>query len=365
MTPAASETTQERSDRVCVGEAADVVTVDPVRSIAWLRFVESHPDATIFHHPAWLRLLERQYGFHIHALCVAREGCISSGVPFCELSGLRRRRPRLVCLPFSDFCGPLSSLPAEQRCLLDHLRAYAEPINATIEIRDTLREPGFRPGTALWSHVTNISCSPEELFIQLQKRVQRSIKKAREGGLHTAIRHDEEAMEIFYALHLKTRKRQGVPIQPRSYFSRLHAFIVQRRLGFVAVTGTEYRSMSAAVFCGFGKSLVYKYGASDPRYHDRGANHLMFWEAICEARKQGFSFLDFGRTDPSHDGLRAFKRGWHTLETVKTYSYMPNAPTSILFDVVNKRLVAPVIRRAPAFVCRVAGELLYRHFGTR
>jgi lipid II:glycine glycyltransferase (peptidoglycan interpeptide bridge formation enzyme) len=181
--------------------------------------------------------------------------------------------------------------------------------------------------------------------------------------LQTSIRRDEEAMDIFYELHLKTRRRQGVPIQPRSYFRRFHQRIVRANLAFVSITGDADRPMSAAIFCDFAKTLLYKYGASDPAYSDRGANHLMFWDTMLHARSAGSTRFHFGKTARTHEGLRAFKKGWNAVERPLAYSYFPGAASSALFELLNRHVVAPIIRRTPTFVCRAAGEMLYRRFG--
>lgn len=36
-----------------------IVELDPWRDSRWETFVLGHPDATIYHHPAWLKVLER------------------------------------------------------------------------------------------------------------------------------------------------------------------------------------------------------------------------------------------------------------------------------------------------------------------
>jgi len=237
---------------------------------------------------------------------------------------------------------------------------------ARLEIRETLAtERAFHLGGPHWFHVTDVSCEPEELFKSFKPRVQRSIKKAQKGGLRTEIRRDEHAIAIFYDLHLKTRRRQGVPIQPRAYFARLHNHIVRAGLGFVSITGDGAHGMSAGVFCGFGKTLTYKYGASDPAYLDRAPNHLMFWDTMLYAQRAGFANFDFGKTAYHNDGLRSFKNGWNSVERQAAYSYFPEVPSGTLFSVVNEKLVGPVIRHSPPFVCRLAGEALYRHFALR
>ena len=35
----------------------------------WLNFIENHKNATIFHHPAWLSVLNKQYNFPVFAVC--------------------------------------------------------------------------------------------------------------------------------------------------------------------------------------------------------------------------------------------------------------------------------------------------------
>ena len=89
----------------------------------------------------------------------------------------------------------------------------------------------------------------------------------------------------------------------------------------------------------------------------------MFWETMLFAKEAGLSRFDFGRTDVSNAGLRQFKAGWNSKETELKYSYFPAVPSDRMFQVLNTRLVKPVIRRSPAFVCQAAGEVLYRYFG--
>jgi len=339
--------------------SASIRVIDPMTDPLWNAFIRSHPDAGIFHHPAWLTLLHDQYQFETFAICLQDGDTIRGGIPFCEVRGPKR----LVCLPFADYCGPLGASPADVQLLMDHVRSEAMRRGARIEVRSELRpDCGFASSKAHWLHATNIEREPKGLLKSLKLRVQRPIKKAQRGGLKTEIRRDVEAMEIFYWLHLKTRKRQGVPIQPRRYFTLFHRHIIDQKLGFISLTGNKTQYMSAGVFCGYKDKIVYKYGASDRACLDLSPNHLMLWDTMLYAKEQGFVRFDFGKTASSHSGLRHFKSGWNATESELCYSYFPIVPSGGLFDVLNRKVVERVIRHSPPFVCRIAGEALYKYF---
>ena len=76
--------------------------VDAVPGI-WRRdaagVVHEHPDAGIFHHPAWIRLIRDTYGYPMFAVCLKNDRKICAGIPFAdvhsstELYGLNQKFP--------------------------------------------------------------------------------------------------------------------------------------------------------------------------------------------------------------------------------------------------------------------------------
>ena len=178
----------------------------------------------------------------------------------------------------------------------------------------------------------------------------------------TDFRTDEEAMDVFYRLHVATRRRQGVPVQPKSYFRRFYSDIVGKGLAFIAVTRIDAAVLSAAVFCVMHDTLVYKYGASDPAKMSLSSNYLMFWDSMTHAKTLGLRRIDFGKTAMGNEGLRLFKQKWGSEETRLAYSYHPAAPQPTGEVSLSMNLAHKLIQNSPQFVCRLAGELLYRRF---
>ena len=111
-------------------------------------------------------------------------------------------------------------------------------------------------------------------------------------------------MEEFYSLHLKTRKKLGVPIQPKSFFNIIYDEIIKKELGFIVITYADSLPIGAGVFFGFEDVLTYKYSASDPEKLKLRPNHLMLWGAFQEGIKKGYKYFDFGKTEIQNEGLK-------------------------------------------------------------
>ena len=165
--------------------------------------------------------------------------------------------------------------------------------------------------------------------------------------------------ETFYGLHVETRRRLGVPVQPKRFFRLLWRELLERDLGFVLVA---YHGEPG---CVRRLSLVQRLAGLQVRsLGARGAqvrpNNLLFWHVIRWAAEEGYSALDFGRTDLDQQGLRSFKSGWGAVEEPLVYSYLADqAPTTPVHR--SSAFVAPLIRRSPEWVTRALGELLYRY----
>src|SRR5437016_4420436 len=118
-------------------EGLRVVEVDPQSDPRWEAFVVAHPDGLVYHHPAWLRALEREYKQKtIGLICEDSDGAVRGLLPLLHTRGLPFKRRgqltgrRLSSLPRTPVAGPLS---------LDH-QATSELVRAAIKLVE--REQG-------------------------------------------------------------------------------------------------------------------------------------------------------------------------------------------------------------------------------
>ena len=275
----------------------------------WQAYVEWHEDSSIFHHRNWLELLGQQYGFKLLIPAVIADEKITAAIPLLETRNLRGNR-KLISLPFTDYLpilGDPETAVTELCELLSH--EFAGKYESVV-----LRSDSPLPRLKHESHnvrhelVTDLPLS--EIEAGFASAIRRNLRKSNREQLVFQQRNDQEAIEIFYRLHVLTRRKLGVPVQTKSYFQKLYKKLIQTGLGFVGVVMKSNQPIAAVVLLGFNGRLVYKYAASDPAALDLRPNDLLVYNAIRLAVESGFRVFDFGITDRQQTGLRRFKSKW-------------------------------------------------------
>jgi lipid II:glycine glycyltransferase (peptidoglycan interpeptide bridge formation enzyme) len=223
--------------------------------------------------------------------------------------------------------------------------------------------PEYSSGDRYVWHELALDPDPDVVFRAFKKtQVQQRIRKAIREGLSVRRCSSLDAVRVFYGLHVRTRKRQGMPVQPWRFFSRLWSRVLDQGHGFVSLAYVDGRPIAGAVFLSQGRRLTYKYSASDLAFRKSRPNNLVLWDAIEWACLNGFESMDWGRTDSGDDGLRTFKTGWGTREEPLAYCYYGYRPDNGSRDGVGFRGASWIIKHGPPAFCRLTGELFYGHF---
>jgi lipid II:glycine glycyltransferase (peptidoglycan interpeptide bridge formation enzyme) len=211
-------------------------------------------------------------------------------------------------------------------------------------------------------HVLTLSPDPEHVYKSFKKGHRYNIHKSENNNL-TVIQVESRAdFEKYYFLHLQTRRRLGVPAQPRKFFNLIWEKIIQPGHGLVSLVLNGQEAVAGAVFLTSNRTIIYKYSASNQKFWASYPNNLLLWNTIQWACKSGYQTFNFGSSEVSNLGLRAFKNGWGAEEQFLSYSYLGIRPPFVP-DGVSKKIIKTVISHSPTFVCRLMGEILYKHYG--
>ncbi len=326
----------------------------------------------MFHTTAWLDSLRRTYGYQPVCLTTSPPSDpLQNGLVFCRVESWITGR-RFVSLPFSDHCDFLIDTPTSVPALLATLAQECEKQKqAYVEIRPLCPadgiQPFFSPTVAYCFHALNLDPTLETLFSNFHKdSTQRKIKRAEREGLTEQVGRSESILEEFYRLQLLTRRRHGVPPQPRSWFRNMIDCFgegLQIRLAFKGD-----RSIAGILTLRHKNSLVYKYGCSDTEFNNLGGMHLLFWRAIQEAKESGLRQFDLGRSDLDNEGLITFKDRWGATRSTVDYlrhagsGRLPIDPKQTSAD-WKSRFAKQVFTRAPDGFLSLAANLLYKHVG--
>lgn len=329
----------------------------------WEGFVARQRSATPFHHPSWGMLIAGCYGFRAFAVATSdATGEIRAGVPVIEVRHLRGE-PKWVSLPFTDYCPPLVAAPQEEADLVRALlRASAAACVRRVEVRAPIA--GASPVShGPLRHVIALEGDPARVYARFRPSVRRHIAQAgRNGVTIRQAQSPEDLLDTFYRLQLRTRRRFGVPIQPRRFFRMLWESVIATGLGSVLIAEASASPVAAEVFLAWNGTTISKFSASDERAWSLRANNLITWHLIKTACEQGSRWLDFGRTDAGSEGLRTFKRSWGAVEQPLVYGTLGAEPEPApSMHGTAGHLLASIIRHGPPVVCRAAGEALYRY----
>lgn len=345
-------------------EKMQVDVIDPATDPDWDANVLKHPGANVFHSSAWARVLTATYGHRpIYLRCTAQKRLIAL-VPCMEAESFLRPR-RGVSLPFSDFCDTLLF----ESCAQDQLFAKACEIAAErhwhhIDFRGSGCVPDSAvPAVTFFAHKLDLRGGTAAVTERFRPSVRQALRKAnRNPELSVSIEHSENAMRLFFRLHSLTRGRHGLPPQSLAFFLNIHQEIIAKGLGFIVVVRLNGEAVSAMVFFNWGKTGIYKFGASDKAFQGLRPNNLAMAAAINSLAEAGAETLHFGRSSLLNAGLRRFKLSWGSTEdSLHYYRYECQSGKWGMMRDHTEGFHTEVFRRLPASLNQVAGALIYAH----
>ena len=344
----------------------------PLSDARWREFLQRHPRSSVFHTAEWMEALRRTYGYEPLAFTTCPpSGELNNAVVFCHIKSWLTGR-RLVSLPFSDHCDMLIGSPADLDAILPALESelrqrklrYAEI--RTTEALDTTNLPSFSTHTCCL-HRLDLTPDLDTLFKNCHGDSTRTkVRRAQREGLTYEEGRSTHLLDIFYRLLLLTRRRHVIPPQPKQWFHTLIDCFGEALKIRVAFKNTL--PIAAILTLRHKDTLVYKYGCSDALFHPLGGMHLLFWRSIQEAKQDGLSTFDLGRSEFKHSGLIKFKDHWHAKRTPITYVRLLASPTSKgAFTEADsgwkERAVRVLLPYMPDFILKSAGNMAYKHMG--
>jgi CelD/BcsL family acetyltransferase involved in cellulose biosynthesis len=331
----------------------------------WDRRVLCHKDYSFFHSAAWARVICDTYRHTPHYLVFSESGGESVAlIPLVELLSPITGR-RAISLPFSDFCEPLV-FTGNKRTFIEAevLRLARERRWNYIELRGTdPLELTCGPAVTYYGHKLDLTGPVEAIFDRFNNGTKGAVRQALKSGLDVMTLRSEDAVRDFFRLHVRTRRRHGVPSQPWAFFMNFHRHIIEKGLGFVVLARMGARTVAGAIFGSFGDKVVYKFAASDPAHSKSRSNNLVLWRAIEELNAAGFKTLHFGRTDLANEGLRKFKLSWGAKEEPIRYARL-DAQTGDWTSSRGEghsRWYSPFFRYLPISLNNALGAMVYPH----
>lgn len=339
--------------------------INPVEYPHWDALLLCSNNHSFFHTSAWAKALESTYRYRPLYFAIVEEGNIALLMPMMEVRSPFQGK-RGVSLPFTDFCTPQVQKQTSLPDAVQSAIAYGEKNKwRYIEWRamDYFVER-ISAWTVYFVHEIDLVQPESILFSNLKSSNQRNIRKAIRERVNIKIDHSFDSVKSFYRLNCITRKRHGLPSQPFLFFENVFEHVLSKGYGAIVSASYEEKMIAASVFFHFGRSVLFKYGASEMKHQHLRPNNLIMWEAIKWYKSQGFKTMHLGRSAPNHTGLLQYKRTWGAKETLlEYYRYDLRKKTFLQNPSVNSALYNKIFARTPIFLLRLIGSILYKHVG--
>lgn len=267
-------------------------------------------------------------------------------VGVCQALEGERRLGRFIYVPHGPVLAEFS--PGTARMVLNYLKDFARkrgvdylridpPWEAGEGNRRLLEEAGFRSSPAATSQaggrtlLLDLETGEDDLLAGMRKTTRYEVRKAAEAGVKVERTTDIHRLAEFHRLMGATRHRQGFTPHPRSYLQTEFEVLAKRRMIELSLASYEGDVVSAALTVFYGDTASYVHGASVRSAVP--ASHLLLWENIKEAKKDGSRHFDFWGIAPEganerHPwwGYTLFKRGFggYPVDYLGTWDYVLN-----------------------------------------
>jgi hypothetical protein len=309
--------------------------------------------------------LQDTYNYKPYYFVIEKDDKLKAAIPVIFVESFITGR-RAVSLPFSDYCQPLIS---------DEI-GFNELFNEVLKLGKSngLKYLELRGGnkyflnveasTFDYNHNLDITLDEEKLFKNLSSNTKRNIKKAIREEVSVEISSSRSALEDFYNMNCVTRKKHGLPPQPKKFFNNLFKHILSQDNGLIAIGKYNNVSIAGAIYLHIGYKALYKFGASFMEYQNLRANNLVMWEALKYYSARRFESFSFGRTEPENEGLRKFKLGWGTTEEIlNTYRYNFATNNFVSTKTKTSGFHNKLFNKIPLPALKIFGSMFYKHYG--
>ena len=274
----------------------------------WEAFVESQPQASVYHQPAWALLACEVFGLRAWYL----ESRNSSGALQGVLQVVRQHGPLLgsylTSMPYFNYGGALASDGGVREALMSAARDLSQQLSCRyLELRDTV------PAASHWltrtdkvSMMLDLPVDATALSAQLGAKLRAQTRRAEREGATTHV-GGLELLADFYDVFCRNMHALGTPVYPKRFFEQL----LQRFAPCTAVVVIRAadKPMAAGLLVFDGTTAEIPWAACREDAKPQGFNMKLYLEALQLSISRGCKRFDFGRTTAG-SGTWHFKAQW-------------------------------------------------------
>ena len=360
-----------------------VVIAGTDMDLKWEEFLVSHPEATVYHHPLWLKVIEEESRQEVLKLiCTNDENEIvgiftiqkTKGFPF-GLGGVPGSK-RLSSLPRTPIGGPLTTnefaatkliekainVVSENQDQLLQIKSYSTELDKNAEL---LNKHFWRE-----IYIKEIPPHPEEIRFGNSRNhaaIKRAVNKAARSGVKYRLAATEDDLKHWYPLYLDTMRFHTTPARSFKFFANLWKYLRPKGLMSLVLAELEDDNkkvmIAGSVLFYYNGMVTYAFNGSSRNHLEYRPNDLLHMQAIVDAQKDGYKEYDLGEVSKDHAGLAAYKKKWGSKVLQMYHYYHPN-PAQLEEESLDVEtasgLKSKIWRALPLGITAKIGEFVYK-----
>lgn len=162
--------------------------------------------------------------------------------------------------------------------------------------------------------ILDLTKTEEQLLAEMHPKTRYNIRLAERKGVKIIFSQNKKDIGVFYKLCCEVNEREKINSFSRSYYEKMLDVFGSK----LKIIKAEFEGKTLAINLNldFGDMETYNHGASCSEVRNVMAPHLLQWEAICKAKKEGYKYYDFRgiapTDDPNHKwaGITRFKKSF-------------------------------------------------------
>jgi FemAB-related protein (PEP-CTERM system-associated) len=295
----------------------DIAALEPGAEREWDAFVDRHPDGSIFHRSAWVKIIGGVYGHDCPYRLARRGGEIVGVLPLVHV-----RSPLFGKALISTGFGVRGGILAKDDAAFHALAEEAARLGRSrgvdyVELRHFRRSPLAWPtkDSLYVNFMKPLERDAVALFASLPATKRAEIRKAVKAGLK--VKSDRD-VDTFYAIYAESLRNLGTPVYPKRFVEAVLSHFPQETE--ITTVYAEGRPISTILSFLFKGRVNPYYGGSLPQSRSLHADDLKYWSLMNRFALDGYEAFDFGRSK-RETGSFAYKVNWGFEAAPMHYQY--------------------------------------------
>ncbi|MBO0795538.1 MAG: peptidoglycan bridge formation glycyltransferase FemA/FemB family protein, partial [Ktedonobacteraceae bacterium] len=163
-----------------------------------------------------------------------------------------------------------------------------------------------------------VDLEPDEdaILARMKEKWRYNIGLARRRGVTVRVAETEQDVRSWYALLQVTSERETFGVHTLDYYLDCWRLLSRQQQARLFLAEYEGQLLAGIFVSLFAREGIYLYGASSNELRKHMPNHLLQWEAMTWAKRNGATSYDLWGIPPTDDddesmaGVYRFKSGW-------------------------------------------------------